>query len=113
MPWRSVLRRIAAILHLPGVIECVPRDAAGRVALRPALFHRRRPFRRSLNGVQDGGAEFRDGTMVAPVRRSEPKAELSDVRPLGLAHGGRQLVAAAAAAARTPPTCGRRGGQTP
>src|SRR2546430_4231124 len=101
MPSRSAFRRIAAVLHLPGVIERVPGDAARRVALRPALLHECRPIGGSLNRLGDRARECRELPPAVPVWWLEGQPELSHVGTLGVTHVIGHLVPVAAAAART------------
>jgi hypothetical protein len=91
------------------VIEDVPRDPTSGVALRPPLLDEWCPFRRSLDGVSNRGAKFRDRTPVVPVGWCDTESEFSDVRALTVTNVVRHLVPVAAAAAGTLAEFGWRG----
>jgi hypothetical protein len=92
------------------MIQEVPGNPAGGVALRPAFLDKRHPLRGSPNGVSDRGSKFRDRATVVSVRRVEAKPELSDIGALRVTHVIRHLVPVAATAAGTfAEFCRRRG----
>lgn len=79
------------------MVQRVPCDAAGGVALRPAFLNGRLSFRGSPKDVGDRGPKLNDRVRVVPAGRLEAKAELSHVGALGVTHVVRHFVPVAAA----------------
>src|SRR6266508_5150597 len=76
---RASACRVAAVLDLPGVVEDVPGDPAGRVAGRPALRPRRRAVGGRAEHRDDVVAQRGDGGLVVDGRLAVLDAELAGV----------------------------------
>src|SRR6266550_3869475 len=77
---------IAAVLDLPGMVEDVPGDPAGRVPLRPAPLYGWTAVRCGSQGVGDLTAKGCDRGAVPAIRSGQTQSKLSNVGRFSVEH---------------------------